>query len=740
MKKNIFYILAISLFFTAPIFAQNKTTTVQVLTPDLENISAEEKWLQGQIQDKLKENLQDYAKFITVVDDSNETQLKALQRKSESSMYDEETAIEAGHLTSASSAVFTTIRKAGSVYTIGVNYMDLRTGIHETVTSSGRKNTEDLFDSTGCAIDELTLKLCEKLKINLSGTEKYVLQHGRAELTVDQQLAMAKADAQNYENQLADLDKQIASLSVSTNLDASGLKKKIEAQKALLEEKQAAADRRLKELNEQNQKKLEDAQKEAERSLEIKNKRDEIEKKAEKKAEEVRKLSLEKENVLGKISVIESKKRALVEIRETVKESVKELSDQAEKDVLAKTDEINAKPYRKIDLSTDGQPTEIAIQRRKTEIEEETAKIKKNADDEIAKRKASTKNQEDKLYKEIHKDYKKIQGKQTISSLGEELKVSYGLYDGEKQAWPIQLYLYCDKILLTEEKIWISYYEIAGKEAPDLSKAREKTIDEYANNVDIYDSLLSRGTQILRFEMDYHVEPEADKKPSTYRFYFDELRVYDTIKNKVISIPEITTKVRERTMSPIYDIRTEEVQISDAIKQKKHDEKVATFKQSAGGGGMSGFFVSYGQNENGKGLLDASMRVAIKSWDFIYIGFGFDGLRPDIFNNTYFEFGYGVNYRPFILIYPPSIYARAGLGFYDEDWKSKSHSDTSYSADESDTSFHAATGLEIPLSTWFKLYGECHFFYNFDKKNSDSYISVGISFGWFRSSFSFLYN
>lgn len=737
MKKTLFFIF---LFFCLKfsLISQTKVNTVQILKPDLENISSkDENWLPGEIQDRLKENLQDYAQFITVVDDSNEKQLKDLQRKSESSMYDENTVIEAGHISSATSAVFTTIRKAGSVYTIGLNYMDLKTGIHETVTSSGRKELEDLFDTPGCAIDELTEKICEKIGINLTATQKYVLEHGRAELTVDQQIAMAQKDSENYEKQMLDLNNQISMLSLSTDLNADDFQKKLEAQKALLEEKQAAAERRMKELNEQQQKKLEDEAKEQERSLEVIKKRDEIEKNASEKAAAVRNLKLDKETVLGKISVIESKKRALVEIRTSVKKRVQEITEEAEKDAARKEEEINSKPYSKAELK-DGQPVANAKERRQKQIDSEKEKIYKTANENIIKAQASTEKQENELFKSIHKDYKKIQGKQTVSSLGEELKYSYGPFDAELKAWPVSIYLYCNGILLTEDKVQVKYSEITGKNPPDLATASDKKLADYINEIDMYDSLLSRGSPIIYYEMDYHVEPEPDNKPSTYLFFFDELRVYYTEKTKVISKPELSVKKRERTMSPVYDIRTDERIVKDDIKENKYNYKIAHYSQKAGGGGMSGIYGSVGMSAEEEMVFDLNIKFKFSPYVFGFFGGGMTAVTNDLEKVTdypgiiYGVTGFGLNWRPFILAYPPSLYARTGIGLGGFELDNCHYIDSDSNGNdkiyETATYFlwQSALGLEIPLTKRFAIFGEGRYdFFLYGGTNISA--SIGIS-------------
>ena len=387
----------------------------------------------------------------------------------------------------------------------------------------------------------------------------------------------------------------------------------------------------------------------------------------------------------------------------------------------------------------DGVPTADAVTRRKNKIAAETEKIEAAAKENIENAKASTRKNEDALYKEIHKDYSKIQGTQTVSSLGEELKVNYGMYDGEKQSWPVTLYLYCDKILLTEEKFYLPYSIVSGKTAPDLKSASDEKIQDYGNVVDMYDSLLSRGSQIIRFEMDYHVEPEADKKPSTYRFYFDELRVYDTIKNRVILTPEISSKVRERTMTPVYDIRTDEVALMDTKKQNAYNEKVRRFKQSTGGGGMTGLNVSVGVAEDSQVIFDINVAIATSPYVFGYVGGGMnkkaDGSEniSDGYGMGYFDVGFGFNWRPFILVYPPAFYVRTGIGlsFIKLD-------DCHYLSDSSDSSeysihdfasyvlWHTAAGVQLPLSKKIAVFGEGHLNYLAGAEFNYS-VSVGLS-------------
>ena len=290
---------------------------VQVVIQESVNLDSKDaSWLPGQIQDKLKSNLQDYVGMRTVVDAKSEKALLQLQKQSESSAHDENDAIEVGKITNAKFAIFTKLRKTNSGYTISVDFTDLTTGEQmASATSKEYSKTEYLYGTTG-AIDELTVAIADKLKIEISEVTRNLLTTGSADFSVDAQMALAKQNEESYRRQQNNLDEEIRKLSASTDLASVENKKKLEAQKALLLKKQNAEKKRQQELAEQKKRAEEDAKLEAERSIALKTQRDQMAKDAAAKAAEVRKLKMEKQGVLGQINVIESKKKALVEIRQ----------------------------------------------------------------------------------------------------------------------------------------------------------------------------------------------------------------------------------------------------------------------------------------------------------------------------------------------------------------------------------------------------------------------------------------
>lgn len=546
---------------------------VQVIIQESINLAGSEAaWLPGQIQDKLKANFQEYLGMKTVVDSKSEAALKKLQAESESAARDENTAIELGKITTAKFAVFTKLRKTGTGYTISIDFTDLTTGEQmASTTSKEYSKAEYLYGSTG-AVDELTLALANKLGIKISDLNKNLLASGSASFSLDDQLALARQNEEQFRKQMSAYDAELSKLMTSNDINAVQNKNRIEAEKALLVEKQNAEKKRQEELNAQKARAAEDEKLEAERSIALKTQRDQMAKDAAAKAAEVRKLKLEKQGVLGQINVIESKKKALVEIRQGVESRSQELYAQMLKDKESEKARIRNKSYSTVELGSDGLPTAQAKQRRENQVikSNEDLTNKFFADCEAVKK--ATASQDASLLAEIRGDQKTLATTRTVSSMGDELKVSYGKYEGSKNGWNAYLSLYSDGILLYRDNFIVNYEALSGKKAPDMAtELDDAVIEEYTNNVDMYNSLLTRGDPIIYFEIDYNVTSEADNKPSQYKFNFNKIRVINTVSGKVTQTSSLN-KVQPRTMKPEWDLR-EIVGIVAKEKQRFDDEK-----------------------------------------------------------------------------------------------------------------------------------------------------------------------
>jgi len=538
---------------------------VQVVTQEVVNLNTSESaWLPLQIQDKLKSNLQSYLGMKTVVDSKAESTLKKLQAASEEIGRDENAAIELGKITTAKYGLFTKVRKTGVNYAISVDFTDLTTGEQlASCMSKEYSKAEYLYGNTG-AVDELTLALAEQLGIQLSNLNKNYLTSGSTSFSVDEQLVLAKENEAQYKKMMANYDAELAELAKSNDINAIQNQKRIEAEKALLQEKQNAEIKRQAELQAQKERAEADKKLEAERSIALISQRDKLAQEAAAKAAEVRKLKMEKQGVLGQINIIESKKKALVEIRQGVENRSIELFNQMKADIKSEFERITNKTYSTVELGSDGQPTEIALTRRENQRIAKYDELHQKFYADCESVKQSTMSQQNALLQEILQDQTNLTKPRTVSSMGDELKVSFGPYEGSKNGWTTYLSLYSDGILVYTDTGILSYEGVTGKKAPNMeTELNDSVIEEYTNNVDMYSSLLTRGDPILYFVLEYSVKAKDQNHPSEYDFTYTNLKVYNTVTDKLVRIIKLN-KTESKIIKPQQDLR-----IYDGIVEKE---------------------------------------------------------------------------------------------------------------------------------------------------------------------------
>lgn len=538
---------------------------IQVFNLEITNLNnSEASWVPLQIKDKLKSNLQTYLGMKTVVDSKAESALKKLQAESENVGRDENTAIELGKITTAKFALFTKIRKVSENYVIAVDFTDLTTGEQmASCMSKEYSKAEYLYGNTG-AVDELTLALSEKLGIKVSELNKNYLTSGSSSFSVDEQIALTKENEAKFNKMMANYDAELAKLTTSNDINAIQNKKRIEAEKALLQEKQNAEKNRQAELQAQKERAEADKKLEAERSIALKTQRDKLAQDAAAKASEVRKLKMEKQGVLGQINVIESKKKALVEIRQGVENRSIELFNQMEADIKSEFERITNKSYSTVELGSDGNPTDQALTRRENQRIAKYDELHKNFYADCESVKQATMSQQNALLQEIKQDQTNLTKLRNVNTMGDELKVSFGPYEGSKNGWNAYLSLYSDGILVYTDTVIVSYEAVAGKKAPNMeTELNDSVIEEYTNNVDMYNSLLTRGDPILYFELEYTVNAKSEDKPSEYDFSYKNLKVYNTLTDKVVQNIAIN-KTEAKVMNPKQDLK-----IYDGIVEKE---------------------------------------------------------------------------------------------------------------------------------------------------------------------------
>lgn len=529
---------------------------VQVVTQEVVNLNASESaWLPLQIQDKLKSNLQSYLGMKTVVDSKAESTLKKLQAASEEVGRDENAAIELGKITTAKYGLFTKVRKTGENYVVSVDFTDLTTGEQlASCMSKEYSKAEYLYGNTG-AVDEITLVLADQLGIQLSELNKNYLTSGSTSFSVDEQLALAKENEAQYKKMMANYDAELAELAKSNDINAIQNQKRIEAEKALLQEKQNAEIKRQAELQAQKERAEADKKLEAERSIELITQRDKLAQEAAAKAAEVRKLKIEKQGVLGQINIIESKKKALVEIRQGVENRSIELFNQMEADIKSEFERITNKSYSTVELGSDRKPTEQALTRRENQRIAKYDELHQKFYADCESVKQATMQQQNALLQEIIQDQTNLTKPRTVNSMGDELKVSFGPYEGSKNGWNAYLSLYSDGILVYTDTVIVSYEAVTGKKAPNMeTELNDSVIEEYTNSVDMYNSLLTRGDPILYFELEYTVKAKPEDKPSEYDFTYKNLKVYNTLSDVVVQNIALN-KTEAKVMNPKQDLR-----------------------------------------------------------------------------------------------------------------------------------------------------------------------------------------
>lgn len=543
LAKRTFAVIFLSVAVCLAGFSQTNGSVV-VLQTELTNI--QDSWLSNHLQNLIEENLQKYTDFTTVVDEAAERKVKEQQRRSESTAHSESDIIEIGKLVNAKFALFSYARKLGNAYTLTIHFTDLTTGVlRATVTSKNYGKLEELYAHPG-AVDEVTLKLCEQLKISLSTAQKYVLQHGEAELTVNQQIELERKEQERFRQQMKDLDNQIVALKTSAETDAETQQKKLEALRAMNEQKLKAAQEREKRLREDQKKRQADMAAEASRKEESIQRRNAMSAEIKSKVKNLRTAKIQNANIMERVAFLETRKKTFNELQEELAKRKGEIDRAADEEFNLKKNEIEARPWRAGELA-EGKPTAAAKERRNGEIESIMKELKMQAEKEKFAVEKELQPTSRALLDEIIMDYRTLENiTVTISSVRNEKDIQYsmGTFNGDKNSWSILLYFYNDgKESIGQYQTSISYQTVTGKKPfSEMSfynkEQEEEAYNDFLDTVDMYNSLFARNVPVLTYEVDYTVEPWT--VPSQYRICFKELRIKDTQSEKLLLINEIT--------------------------------------------------------------------------------------------------------------------------------------------------------------------------------------------------------
>ena len=524
-------------------FATASDEVLVEISVTTDNISqGEARGLKSSIAEKLEANLTKYTDF-TILNTVNQKDIFNIQAKTESEVY--ENSIEVSKFKSPTHELFTTIRYMGKDgYSLSIRFTDLKTGSSKIFLSSVRKNINELYITNGCAVDEVTIDICDTFNVPLDPIQKISIMEGDADLSNDEMNTLYDEEIENYKKRIAQAQKELDSSKVSSDVNASILEAKYKSDKALAEEKLRIAEENKKKLKIAEDKKKEQEELDATRSLDQKNRISSMASELDSKMREVRNKNYENESVLGQINIIENRKKAVIEILGRLEVEEKNIIETAKKDIVAKQNQImNAAP-KSIETEKDKKTlTQKAIANRKKRFREARNEIMNDAKKNLEQLSDTLSSARDELLQQIGYDSYNLKTR-FISTLGDDLVVTYSPYDGVKQGWDLSVTAKCDGVTLFTTKSFLPFETLTGIN-PDVYF--EEDFDGYSDDVDFYDSLFLRGSDVLVFSIKYNVKALDVDHPSQYEFKFFDFNFYDT---KTLNVVDNTfTSVKNASLA-----------------------------------------------------------------------------------------------------------------------------------------------------------------------------------------------
>ena len=561
MKKIGLLICIFSIFLTG-LFAQNTTGEKVMIIPILENINDtdEDSFLGGFVRDRVQANLDSYTDFA-FVNSANKKEIIELQMESESDIYDESTAIELGKLVNADYGLFITIRRVEQSYIVQAKFTDIESGLDLFTTDTvSRLEPLELASSNGCAADELSLLILDKLEIELTQTERHLLMNGKSGLNGEEEYEAYLKDEEKYQELLVQIQNDIDVLSNSSEVEDVVRQENLEAEKKQAMEKLKWVREKKLKLKEEQQRREDEEELDAKRSDELRNMLKET---SEALTEKLGTINYsEQESFISRIKYVETIKKAFYEIKEDADLHINTILEDVEEQVDIKREEVNSRPLKAHEVSTDGYITYTAQENRDREVEDFAEGLYKKANIRVSNIEKIADAQQKKLLREIEKGYAGFK-KVTITTFGDELIVDIGEYDGKKYGWDLIVTVQSDDIKVLTTKAFLPYSSLTGhKEAPS---SEDPNYERYTQEVEYYSSLFTRNEPVLTFALDIIIEPLPKDRPSCYNFYFENFRYYETLKfntkgKTITSLPKDKLALRnsyiEHQMTPAYDIRT----------------------------------------------------------------------------------------------------------------------------------------------------------------------------------------
>ncbi len=515
-EKFLILFLVIFVFLPTRIYAAGLSGSLMIEETDLEkltNVTQKEKAnYRIEIKTKLEENLDEYLDFRIVGNFSDIDKLKQIQARQESDNYFVDSDLnEIGIGLSAAYRIVSTVSGSGKSFRLSVTLENINSGERNSVTSGNYASLEELISSPS-AVDEITIKLADKIGIRLSDKEREKLKTGTANWDNDSKLEDAQNRRKKYEERIASLKKEMANITDNTDLgktskadlqrkiDAANIKKE-QAEKEELEYKQKIELLKKEEMNEKT------------RSLENRNRINQLETLIQ--TTETR--STEVQSIYKVYKVIEEKKKLLLKVEAEIVSEKKNTDAKMQEEIKKERNAIMNAEARTAEKSFDGQLIKEAVDARTKKADEAEKQIRAKYENQYKEWLAIQNESKEVMISDIIDGYEELANtKFSFSSVNNknELHATVYNFDGNLMSWPVVLDIYSENESLGTIQTLVSFndlYEaIEGKPAP------EKLSDEYYNAVDVYTSLFVQEKDLLNFEIECMAAPQDSKLSTAY--------------------------------------------------------------------------------------------------------------------------------------------------------------------------------------------------------------------------------
>ena len=737
-KKHIAVFLC-ALMFSSAVFAQSaKNVKVWVLPAEGKNLSkTESSWLPELVYKALREKFTNYSSFIVAEEDSNA--FAKIQAKSYDENVRESDIITMGKQMGADYVVRSTITDTGSSYNLNVLFQNLESAAHLAESNKNAKDKDSLYMNPGCAVNEAFIEICEllnpKFGTGLSTYNKRILRNGSNTLSEEEESKYLADEQKRLNEAIKNLNKEINSISFSTEADAAVKKTQLELRMAQEEEKLKQTEERQKRIAQEMENRAAEEIDQKKRSNSQRDRISAVEKSLLKQIETQRQQKISSSSVIAQVGLLEAKKRAVLDIRNTRAEDARKIKAEGEAEIRKKRDEIINAPLRDVQKdSTTGKMLPKVKAARESKADEEEKKIQKEYSETLNKMNELSVDAENEILKQIEEHKKDLKKDRLADNIvRRDLRLDVNRFISERYAWSATATYVSEGRDLYSTTFDIGFKALTKKEPDELS-------DDYADEVDLYNSLFSRGLLPVKAEMKYNFRAAPDNKPSQYILHVYSIVLTHTETGEKILEKKINSDFYY-TMSSVYDIRSERIKENEKIRteqeqinQEKQAERkkvrkektekikedytnyVQDYSQETGSfGSFNGLGAGVSFDTAGKVSFDGWLNVAFSPYFFFGVEGGMLPIVPNLSKFTsnyeagYWDVGFGLNKR-LLFLFPPNLFVRFGVGGYylgfDDNYKyirssTDKNKNKSFSvvSDAAYTLLKMNVGVDIPLKT-----------------------------------------